>query len=415
MDATNILALGLGVPTPWRLVEQRLDTGKRPHVLEIRLEAARGALFPCPDCGQACKAHDFKAFTWRHLNFFQHHCMITAKVPRTECPEHGVKRMTVPWARDGGGFTLLFEQAALILVREMPVLAAARIMEVTDKRLWRVVEHYVGKALGGLDLKRLKAFAFDETASKRGHTYVTVFIDLDRKRTPVVFVTPGKGKATVKAFKAFLEAHGGASDRIVEVVCDMSPAFLAAIGESFEHATQTVDWFHVVQLFTTAVDAVRKAERKQVKLPDATRWAVLKAHDGGKLTDKQTAALAELEAGDFLTAQAWRIKEKLRWVRAAETRQAAKWRITHFLRHARQHIGDNPVFEKLRKAVETVDKHQDRILERWTSNHNNARMEGLNGIFKAARARARGYRNVETFITIIYLIAAPLGNLINSI
>ena len=262
MDATNILALGLGVPTPWRLVEQRLDTGKRPHVLEIRLDAARGTLFPCPDCGQACKAHDFKAFTWRHLNFFQHHCMITAKVPRTECPEHGVKRMTVPWARDGGGFTLLFEQAALILVREMPVLAAARIMEVTDKRLWRVVEYYVGKALGGLDLKRLKAFAFDETASKRGHTYVTVFIDLDRKRTPVVFVTPGKGKATVKAFKAFLEAHGGASDRIVEVVCDMSPAFLAAIGESFEHATQTVDWFHVVQLFTTAVDAVRKAERK---------------------------------------------------------------------------------------------------------------------------------------------------------
>jgi transposase len=41
-------------------------------------------------------------------------------------------------------------------------------------------------------------------------------------------------------------------------------------------------------------------------------------------------------------------------------------------------------------------------------------MEALNGIFKAARARAGGYRNVATFITIIYLIAAPLGNLINS-
>ena len=75
------------------------------------------------------------AFTWRHLNFFQHHCMITAKIPRTVCPEHGVKRMTVPWAREASGFTLLLEQAALMLVREMPVLSAARIMEVTDKRL----------------------------------------------------------------------------------------------------------------------------------------------------------------------------------------------------------------------------------------------------------------------------------------
>jgi transposase len=414
MDARDLLALGLGVTPPWRLVEQRLETDKRPHILEIRLEAERGALFPCPDCGAACKAHDFKVFTWRHLNFFQHHCMITAKVPRTNCPEHGVKRMTVPWAREGSGFTLLFEQAALMLVREMPVLAAARIMEVTDKRLWRIIEHYVGRALAELDLKSLKAFAFDETASKRGHNYVTVFIDLERERSPVVFATPGKGKATVKAFKAFLEAHGGKPGRIAEVVCDMSPAFLAAITEKFENATQTVDWFHVVQLFTRAVDEVRKAEHKVVKLPEATRWAVLKAHNGGKLTDKQTTALVELEAGDFLTAEAWRIKEKLRWVRAAETRQAAKWRMTHFLRHAREKISDNPVFEKLRKAVETVDKQQERILERWTSTYSNARMEALNGIFKAARARARGYRNVATFITMIYLIAAPLGNLINS-
>lgn len=415
MDATEILALGLGVAPPWRLVEQRLDTGRRPHVLEIRLEADRGALFPCPDCGAACKAHDFKEFTWRHLNFFQHHCFITARVPRTGCPEHGVRRMAVPWAREGSGFTLLFEQAALMLVREMPVLAAARIMEVTDKRLWRIVEHYISRALSGLDLSRLEALAFDETASKKGHNYVTVFIDLDRKRTPVAFATPGKGKDTVKAFAAFLEDHGGEPRRIAEVVCDMSPAFLAATAETFANATQTVDWFHVVQLFTAAVDDVRKAESKQVKLPDATRWAVLKAHDGGKLTDKQATALAELEAGGFLTAQAWRIKEMLRWVRAAETRQAARWRLSRFLRHAREKIGDNPLFEKLTKAIETVAKHQDRILERWTSTHNNARLEALNGIFKAARARARGYRNVKTFITMIYLIAAPLGNLFKSI
>ena len=95
-------------------------------------------------------------------------------------------------------------------------------------------------------------------------------------------------------------------------------------------------------------------------------------------------------------------------------KQAAKWRLTHFLRHAYERMGDNPVFLKLRKAVETVEKHQDRILERWTSTHNTARMEAFNGIFKAARARARGYRNVTTFITMIYLIAAPLGNLFNS-
>jgi len=62
----------------------------------------------------------------------------------------------------------------------------------------------------------------------------------------------------------------------------------------------------------------------------------------------------------------------------------------------------------------TVERHRERILERWASTHSNARMEAMNGLFQAARARARDYRNTATFITIIYLIAAPLGKLLNS-
>ena len=414
MEANDVLALGLGISPPWKLVGQRLDTDKRPKELRIELTAERGALFACPDCGRACKAHDFAEFTWRHLNFFQHHCTITAKVPRTVCPDHGVKRIQVPWAREGSRFTLLFEQAAVMLAREMPVLAAARIIGITDQRLWRIIGHYVGQAVARLDLGRLKALGLDETASKRGHNYVTVFIDLDAKQKPVVFVTPGKGKQTLATFKVFLEQHGGKPGRIAEVVCDMSPAFLAAIGETFEQANVTVDWFHVVQLFTKAVDQVRKAEAKHNTMPKTLRWAVLKAADG-KLTSKQAAALAELEATDLFTATAWRIKEKLRWIRNAETVQAARWRITSFIRHARQGIADQAILEPVKKVLETFETHLNRILQRWTSTHTNARLEGLNGLFQAARARARGYRNTATFMTMIYLIAAPLGNLFDSI
>jgi len=414
MDANTVLALGLGVTPPWRLVGQRLDTSKQPHELHLEVAADRGSLFPCPVCGKPCKAHDFAEFTWRHLNFFQHHCYITAKVPRTDCPEHGVLRITVPWAREGSRFTLLFEQAALMLVREMPVLAAARIIEITDQRLWRIVTHYVGKAVERLDLSKLAAVGLDETAAKRGQNYVTVFIDIDRGDKPVVFVTPGRGKETVARFKAFLTEHGGSPGRIAEVVCDMSGAFIAAIGENFETATVTVDWFHVVQLFTKAVDEVRRAEVKRSKLPKALRWAVLKRADG-RLTEAQVTALAELEASDLFTAVAWRIKEKLRWVRQAQSIQAARWRITNFLRHASELLDPDPILDPVRRALATVETQSKRILQRWTSSHSNARLEGLNGLFQAARARARGYRNVTTFATIIYLIAAPLGNLFESI
>ena len=413
MDGNDILALGLGVTPPWKLVGQRLDTSTQPNQLYLEIAAARGALFPCPACGKACKAHDFAEFTCRHLNFFQHHCYVTANVPRTDCPEHGVLRINVPWAREGSRFTLLFEQVAIMLVREMPVLAAARIIGITDQRLWRIVEHYVTQAVERLDLTRLKAIGLDETAAKRGQTYVTVFIDLDRKHKPVVFVTPGRGKDTVARFKAFVAEHGGAPGRIVEVVCDMSGAFLAAVGATFENAAVTVDWFHVVQMFTKAVDDVRRREAKHTKLPKALRWAILKRADG-RLTNAQADALAELETSGLLTAIAWRIKEMLRWIRKAESVQAARWRITHFLRHASQLLADDPILDPVRKALTSFDNHLERILQRWTSAHSNARLEGLNGLFQAARARARGYRNTTTFATMIYLIAAPLEDLFQS-
>lgn len=240
-----------------------------------------------------------------------------------------------------------------------------------------------------------------------------MLIDLDAKEKPVVFVTPGRGKETVAKFKAFLAEHGGGPQRIAEVVWDMSGAFLAAVGETFEQAAVTVDWFHVVQMFTKAVDDVRRAEAKQTKLPKALRWAILKRADG-RLTNAQADALAELETSGLSTAIAWRIKENLCWIRKAAGVQAARWRITHFLRHASELLTDVPILGPVRKALTSFEKHLERILQRWTSRHSNACLEGLNGLLKAARARASGYRNTTTFATMIYLIAAPLGELFES-
>ena len=413
MNGNDIIALGIGLESPWQIVGQILDTTMEPHELRLTLKADRGSKFPCPQCGNICRAHDFKKMTWRHLDFFQHHCYITAFMPRVKCPEHGVKRIRVPWARPGSKFTLLFEQVAMVMAREMPVLSAARILAIDDKRLWRIIKHYVNQALKELNLSNLKAVALDETKSRRGHRYITVFIDLDRRDHPVVFATSGKGKDTLKAFKQHLVEHGGEASNILEVVSDMSGAFISGIKAHFTDSTVTVDWFHVVQLFNRAVDRVRRKEAKEAAMPKATRWATLKAAES-RLTEKQKEALAELEAMELKTAEAWRIKELLRWVRKAPTIRAAKWRLTWFLNFAKELCGDEKLLSPVRKALRTVEKYRREIIARWVSEHSNGRIEALNGIFQAAKARARGYRNDETFITMVYLLAAPIQNLMKS-
>jgi hypothetical protein len=54
-----------------------------------------------------------------------------------------VKQVPVAWAREGSGFTLLFEALVMTLVQAMPVAATARSVGEHDTRIWRILHHFV--------------------------------------------------------------------------------------------------------------------------------------------------------------------------------------------------------------------------------------------------------------------------------
>ncbi|MBK1696242.1 transposase [Rhodovibrio salinarum] len=95
----------------------------------------------------------------------------------------------------------------------------------------------------------------------------------------------------------------------------------------------------------------------------------LHAHGGdGPLKDRDRDALDELERLGMATGAAYKIKEKLRWVRKAATPQAARWRLTRFLNHADEMAASDDALEPVRQQI-------DRIIQRWYSTHSNARLE----------------------------------------
>jgi len=93
-------------------------------------------------------------------------------------------------------------------------------------------------------------------------------------------------------------------ENIAVAVCDMSKAFISGIETEFPNAEVVVDWFHVVKLFTSAVDEVRRKEAKKCSMPSGLRWAVLKNADGS-LTERQQELIDELESYAEDTAKAW--------------------------------------------------------------------------------------------------------------
>jgi transposase len=45
-------------------------------------------------------------------------------------------------------------------------------------RIWRIVDHYVDRAVDAQNLEGVQRVGIDETSSRRGHDYVSVFADL---------------------------------------------------------------------------------------------------------------------------------------------------------------------------------------------------------------------------------------------
>jgi transposase len=212
------------------------------------------------------------------MDFFQYKALLHARLPRVLCPEHGVRQVSVSWARPGSGFTMLFEALALTFAKVMPVAKVAELTREHDTRIWRVLEHHVGAARDQEDFSAVTKVGMDETSARKGQDYVSIFADMMRRR--VLFATEGRDAATVARFATDLAAHGGDPKTVTDTSSDMSTAFISGIGEHLPNATMTFDRFHLAAKLSEAVDAVRRAEvttRPELK---HTRWLCVARRSG---------------------------------------------------------------------------------------------------------------------------------------
>jgi transposase len=398
MRDTNLLQLALALTPPWTVTGSEFDP--EAHRLDIHIDFPAGSRFACPECAVAdCPAHDTEQMTWRHLNFFQHQAWLHARVPRVRCGKCGVRRVRVPWARAGSGFTLLFEALLMAMVPAMPVNAVARQVGEHDTRLWRVLHHYVEQARANADASEVTRVAIDETAARRGHDYITLFVDIDQAR--VVFATDGKDAGTIAAFADDLTAHGGNPDAVSEVCIDMSPAFIKGTAESLPKAAVTFDKFHAVKIINEAVDQVRRAEQKSQIVLRGTRYLWLR--NPTNLSDRQRAALEGLPTRHLKTGRAYQIRLAFQelYEQSSTAAGASYLKAWYFwATHSRL----PPIID----AARTVKRHWQGILRWFDSKIANGLIEGINSLVKAAKAKARGYRSSRNLKAMVYLLAGKL-------
>jgi len=406
MNEREIFALALGLDgTPWRVTEIKLDL--RAGVLDIYLDFPPGTRFGRPSDGALCPVYDTAEKTWRHLNFFQYECYVHAWVPRINGGEsEGIKTVEVPWARRAG-FTLLMEAMMMVLCQTgMTVAEAARVVGENAHRLWRVLFYHVDKAHRSLDVSTVTQLTVDETSVRRGHEYVTVVCEpgqrAARRPTRVLYVAPGKDAVAVQQAGEFLAQRGAPPEQIQEVCADMSPAYEKGIRESFPEAELVFDFFHVVQLLTVAVDAVRR--RESADFPDllkGTRYLWLKNEEN--LTPEQQEQRRELCRSKLATGKAHchlaAFQDLLKARQVDEAVAGLKWWY-NWVCHSR--------IPEMIKVAKSIKAHWDGIVAYLKTRLTNAAAEALNGIIQTAKRKSRGFRNFEYFRAVIYLIGSKL-------
>jgi transposase len=399
----DLFAKALMVEKPWFVDKIQFD--QNAGKLEIWIDFERGSTFYYEDKelgvkGQF-KAYDTSQKTWRHLNFFQYQCYLHAWIPRIDIGQGKVRQVQAPWEGHAAGFTLLFEALILELVKVMPVHQVGQLLKVYDKKLWDLIKAYTSIARICEDFSEVEIVGVDETSARKGHDYVTLFVDLEERRT--MFVAEGRDNEVIEDFVEDLVAHDGQADQIKQISCDMSPAFILGVEQNLPEADIVFDRFHVTKVINDAVDKVRKAEVANNPILKNSKYLFLKNRDNLSEWQKQRLEDIHLSGLNLKTMKALMIREAFQQIYQAPSielfeKLLSKWYF--WATHSR--------IEPIKEAAYTIRRHWNGVVNWIFYKISNGILEGFNSIFQAAKAKARGYTRTDTIKAIIYLLTGKL-------
>jgi len=403
MTQEELFAMAIGIQKPWYVESVNLDIERSE--LNIKVNFTKGSIFEYRDeeTGEVgkYKAYDTSVKTWRHMNFFQYHCYLQARIPRVDLGNGKIKQVKAPWEGIAAGFTLLFEALILQLAKVMPVHQICQMIGTYDNKIWDILSCYTQRCREQSDYSEVKKVGMDETAARRGHDYVTLFVDEEEKKT--LFVTEGKSNETIKDFVKDLHEHNGKAENIEHVSCDMSPAFIKGVSENLPNAEITFDKFHLIKVLNEAVDNVRREEQKTNPILIHSRYVFLKNQVNYTAKQKEKFEEIKMSKLKIKTFKALQIRESFQEIYLSNdkdsfTKLLKKWYF--WATHCR--------IPQIKEVAKTIKSHWTGVVNWAKSRINNGILEGFNSIFQAAKAKARGYKKTETIKTIIYILTAKL-------
>jgi transposase len=395
-EIDNLYAAVLGLKAPWRVerVETHLDAGE-VHVWVALPQKER---WVCPECQAGAPIHDHQDRSWRHLDTCQFHTIVHARVPRLNCPTHGIRQLKVPWAEPGSQFTAMFEALAIDWLQQASVTAVSKHLRISWDEASGIMERAVRRGLERREAEVIKHVGVDETSFAKRQAYVTVVADLERSR--VLYVADDRSQAALDGYWAS-QSHEHLL-AIEAVAMDMCAPYIQSVMLNVPFADEKLvfDKFHIAQNLNQAVDQVRRTEHRRLSAEGDT---VLKGTKFDWLRHPSSFTRAAGEAFDALrervhrVARAWELKEAAMAIFDLRAPWAARRNFERWFAWAIR-----SQLEPIKRVARTLKRYWDQIENYFRHRITNAGLEAINTKIQGVKRRSRGFRSRERFKMAIY-------------
>ena len=393
----------LGISSPWFVDRVELELSKGEVRVYVDHEADME--WQCAECGRSCRLYDHQTERrWRHLDTCQYRTILHAKVPRSDCPEHGALVVKLPWAESSSRFTALFEALAISWLQQASQKAVAQQLNLSWDEIHLIMERAVKRGLERRQAEDIPHLGIDEKAFQKGFRYMTLVNDLDRGR--VLYVAEEREEASLNGFWPTLTPRQ--LQGIEAIAIDMWDAYLHSIQKHVPDANRKIvfDKFHIAQHLTEAVDRVRRKEHKQLKADGdqrlkGIRYKWLRNPDNMKWKDK--LHFAALKNSHLKSSRAWALKqsamELFDYVSEVWARKHFRWWF-NWASHSR--------LAPMIKVGGMLKRRLDNILTYLRHRITNAASESINAKIQWLKYTARGFRNKQNFKNAIYFHCGKL-------
>jgi transposase len=383
---------------------------KEDHTLEVVIDRFEHRGLCCGTCGRQVRHTHGKMPAqrrWRDLSVRDWRLVLVYRPWRVVCPRCGVRVEKIPWAAPHQRVTHDLARAVAELARRLSWKETAEYFHLNWKTVAGIIKLAVERGRAARPWKALHVIGIDEVSRRKGHLYLTLVYDLERRR--LVWVGRDRDRETMEAFFAWLGPRKARSIRVV--CCDMWEIYIEAVGQYLSQAQIVFDRFHVVKHLSLAVDQVRRAmwralAEKEKSAFKRTRWLWLK--NPWNLTRKQSRRLSALCQRNMPIVRAYYLKEAFRkyWDYVSEgwARPYLQWWLW-WASHSR--------LEPFKRFARMIRTHMEGILA-WTRLHvSNGALEGMNNKVKAVSHRSYGFRKTDTYMTAIWHACGDLPLVLN--